>query len=373
MAHAYTPGLRVTRGATVKRFRQLPIKGEVLVSEGDLVKRDQVVAKTDLPGNVTTLNLVNTLSVTPSELPDYMMLGEGDTIVKGQPIAETRPFIKWFKTTIEAPIDGTIESISRITGQVIIREAPRPVEVNAYIDGTVAETMPNEGVVVETRGAFIQGIFGVGGETWGPLHLLADKAGQNLDKSKIDKECSGKIVVGSGLTPLDAILKAKEVAAVGIIGAGLRDADLRELLGYDLGVAITGSEQIGLTVIVTEGFGEIGMANKTFEILSENADAEASISGATQIRAGVQRPEMIIPNPTNANVKSESGSISGLEPGALLRVIRAPYFGKVGEVSDLPPELRMVESETNVRVLEVTFENGEKAIVPRANVELIEE
>ena len=31
------------------------------------------------------------------------------------------------------------------------------------------------------------------------------------------------------------------------------------MLGYDLGVAVTGSEKLGLTLIITEGFGEIAM------------------------------------------------------------------------------------------------------------------
>jgi len=54
-------------------------------------------------------------------------------------------------------------------------------------------------------------------------------------------------------------------------------------------------------------------------------------------------------------------------------VIREPYFGKIGEVTALPPELQKLESEAMVRVLGVKFEDGKEAIVPRANVELIEE
>jgi hypothetical protein len=42
-------------------------------------------------------------------------------------------------------------------------------------------------------------------------------------------------------------------------------------------------------------------------------------------------------------------------------------------VVDLPTELQTVESETRVRVLEVAFEDGTRAVIPRANVELIEE
>jgi hypothetical protein len=37
--------------------------------------------------------------------------------------------------------------------------------------------------------------------------------------------------------------------------------------------------------------------------------------------------------------------------GSPVRVIRMPHFGSLGEVVDLPPELRLVESEAKVRVL----------------------
>ena len=59
-------------------------------------------------------------------------------------------------------------------------------------------------------------------------------------------------------------------------------------------VAITGSERIGLTVVITEGFGEIAMSERTFRILQQREGRQASVN-ATQIRAGVMRPEIVIP------------------------------------------------------------------------------
>ena len=43
----------------------------------------------------------------------------------------------------------------------------------------------------------------------------------------------------------------------------------------------------------------------------------------------------------------------------MVRIIRSPYFGKIGEVVSLPPELQQMESETMVRVAEIKV-NGEK-------------
>jgi hypothetical protein len=56
-----------------------------------------------------------------------------------------------------------------------------------------------------------------------------------------------------------------------------------------------------------------------------------------------------------------------------VRIIRDPYFGLIGAVSALPPEPRVLESGSRARVLEVRFTDGEAVIIPRANVELIED
>jgi hypothetical protein len=358
--------------ATVRKVRQLPLAGEVLVDLNQVVSRDQVVATTDLPGDVTTINLVNRLGVTPGELRTYLLKYEGDEIKVGEPLAETRPFIKWFKTTVPSPIQGTVESISEVTGQVILRMPPRPIEVHAYVDGVVVDTLPNEGVVIETVGAMIQGIFGIGGECWGEILVLSDR--RSIDDMESQGErCRGKILVLPGLITIELLNRARDFGAVGIIGGGIRDQDLKSVLGYDLGVAITGNEDIGITAIVTEGFGDIEMAPRTCAILKEHDGRKASISGATQIRAGVMRPEILIPGDSRNTKDERADSNTGLAVGSVFRAIRAPHFGKIGVVSALPAELQRVESEVFVRVMEATFEDGSRAILPRANVERIEE
>jgi hypothetical protein len=136
-------------------------------------------------------------------------------------------------------------------------------------------------------------------------------------------------------------------------------------------VAITGSEDLGLTLILTEGFGHIRMADRTWDLLGSMAGRMASVSGATQIRAGVMRPEILIPREDAASAQHEDHG-TGLESGMLVRVIRQPYFGRIGRVSGLPSELQPLDTEAKVRVLVVEFSDGERAVVPRANVERIE-
>ena len=373
MAHAYTPGLKVLHHTKVEKNRRLPIKGEITKQVGDLLKPEDVVAKTDLPGNVQMLKVANVLNIGPADVPDVMLVGEGDKVNKGQMIAETEGLFGFFKSNVKSPIDGTVESISDVTGQIVMREAPIPVEVDAYMSGTVKEIIPDEGVIVEAEAAFIQGIFGIGGESRGTMEILVDNREQELTTDLLNESHKGKIVVGGSFVNLETYKKALSLQIAGIVVGGFNYYDLEEILGYTLGVAITGSEDLVTSLIVTEGFGNIRMGSRTFDLLNKENGKFVSINGATQIRAGVIRPEIVIPLqeseiPETSVHKSDD---RGIGEGSLVRIIRAPYFGKMGEVVSLPPELQQMESETMVRVAEVKIDSGILNI-PRANLEMVE-
>jgi len=62
----------------------------------------------------------------------------------------------------------------------------------------------------------------------------------------------------------------------------------------------------------------------------------------------------------------------GVKVGDPVRVIRAPFFGRIGHVVGLPSDLQMIPTESRVRVMEVQFTDGSRAVIPRANVEVIE-
>jgi len=376
MAHAYTPGLKVKKFTIVSKTRRLPIQGEVLAKEGDTVTHDQVVARTQVPGEVHLINVANALGVDPEEISQFMLKGLKDPVAKNEVFAQRSSFFGLFKSFVKSPVDGTIELVSDVTGQVALREAYIPVEITAYIPGKVVHVMPREGVTIRTPAAFVQGIFGVGGEAHAQLKMVAKSPDDALTAEMIDSSHSGKVIVGGSLVTGDALAKAAKTGVKGIVVGGVEDEDLIKFLGYEIGVAITGQEEIGLTLIITEGFGKMKMPQRTFDLLKSFDGREASINGATQIRAGVIRPEIVIAlteKEAKGLVEEEEEATGGMTPGTPVRIIRDPYFGAIGQVASLPVELQKAETESDVRVVQVTLEDGRKVIVPRANVEIIEE
>lgn len=376
MAHAYTPGLKVKRFTIVSKTRRLPIQGEVLAKEGDTVTHDQVVARTQVPGDVQLINAANALGVDPEEIAQFMLKKLKDPVAKDEIFAKRSSFFGLFKSFVKSPVEGTIELVSEVTGQVAIREAYVPVEITAYIPGKVVQVVPREGVTIRTPAALVQGIFGVGGEAHAELKMVAKSPDETLTPNKIDSSHSGKLLVGGSLVTGEALRKAVVTGVKGIVVGGVEDEDLIKFLGYEIGVAITGEEDIGLTLIITEGFGKMKMPQRTFDLLKSFDGREASINGATQIRAGVIRPEIVIPladKEAKSMVEDTEAETGGMTPGTPVRIIRDPYFGAIGQVATLPVELQKAESESDVRVVEVSLEDGRKVIVPRANVEIIEE
>ena len=372
MARSYTPGLKILSHAKVVKRRLLPMKGSVHYKTGDLVNSNDVVASTDIPGNIQMLNVANQLNVEPENVPECMLVKLDEKITKGQIIAENKGIFGLFKSQLKSPIDGTLANVSEITGQAILSEPPIPIEIDAYTSGKITEVIEDEGVIIETEGVMVQGILGVGGENHGDLIVLTSEPNDVLTTDMIQPEHEGKIIIGGSILDLQTFEKAKQVGAAGIVSGGFDYTDLSKILGYSLGVAITGSEEIGPSLIITEGFGKISMAARTYELLKSNESKFASINGSTQIRAGVIRPEILIPF-EKLHDKGEEFDESDLaiSEGSLIRVIRAPYFGKVGTVSALPHELKKMESETLVRVAEIEFEDGSVETIPRANLEMI--
>ncbi|MBL4886308.1 MAG: hypothetical protein JKY95_17480 [Planctomycetaceae bacterium] len=373
MAHAYTPGLKVSEQTALHCRRMLPITGKVHVEVGQKVQASDVVAEASIPGDIFPVNLASLMGVSVADLAKFMLVEIGQQVEVGDEMARTNGIFGFFKKSFFSKSAGVLESISKVTGQVILRGEPVPVQVKAYVPGTIVEVMPNQGVVIESSVTFIQGIFGIGGEQYGKIHLACQQADQQLTEDLITPEMRGGIVVGGARMTHQAIKKAIEVGVSAVVSGGIDDQDLRNILGYDLGVAITGTEKIGTGLIITEGFGDIAMAHRTFEIFRSREGADASINGATQIRAGVMRPEIVIPTDDQAGGEVfDDGAVEGfLEPGTSVRIIRDPYFGVIGQVSDLPSEPAVLGSGSKARILEVKLEDGEKLIVPRANVEII--
>ncbi|MGE5561235.1 MAG: hypothetical protein ACM3XN_09370 [Chloroflexota bacterium] len=274
---------------------------------------------------------------------------------------------------VTAPATGTITAVEPARHIIRLQRAYQPALLQAYIPGRVVAVTPSESVTIETPAAFIQGVFGIGGERHGELALLTDDPAHVLTAAELTPAVAGKVIVGGAFADFDALLRAAELGAVGVIVGGARATDLSRLAGRNIGVGVTGHEEITLSVILTEGFGPLRMSARTFDLLKAHAGRPCSLSGASQIRAGVIRPEVIIPlaalTPA-AEADGHNGTPS-LAVGTVVRIIRAPYFGAWGRVAELASDAVARPTGARMPVLKVDLEDGRRVEVLENNVELM--
>ena len=64
----------------------------------------------------------------------------------------------------------------------------------------------------------------------------------------------------------------------------------------ELSISFTGDENFGFSLVLTKGFGGMNMDEDTAELFKSYHLKEISISGRTQIRAGIIRPQIVLPD-----------------------------------------------------------------------------
>ncbi|MBT9259206.1 MAG: hypothetical protein KM310_05565 [Clostridiales bacterium] len=309
------------------------------------------------------------LGVRPRDLPQHMLFKVGQEVKKGSILAKKGEQQAFFTRSVVAPVSGVVAEINTQTGHVTIARPFKEVVVKAYVRGRVKDVQEQRAVVVETAAVRLTGIFGLGGERHGRLKVLVSSPYEDLTPDLIDESCRGQIIVGGRLATDEALMKALEVGVAGVITGTAHYLTLVKALGVKLGVGITGSEDVDMTVILMEGFGSLPMRESAFRTLRSLDGREASINGATQIRAGAIRPEIVVPMPWElAQADKRRFVDEDLTIGQKVRIITEPYFGLVGVVAALPREDAIIETEAKAAVAQVDV-GGRLLTVPRKNLE----
>jgi transcription antitermination factor NusG len=384
MSQIFIPGLKREELCVVRKTRRLPIPGKVLVKNGDYVDYDEIIARAEVKGSEVIVDVYEDLHIMNPVFDNYtfkkdlLLKKVGNHVAKDEVIAR-RKTMGFITKTSQSPVNGVIEKVTIPQGRhprdclVHIRLPSRTTSLNAYIPGRVTEILENEGAVIETPATYIQGIFGIGPETQGELTILTPEEA----KEKPTLNQAGKILVVEGTVDENFMKEAARIGIKAVILGSISDKTLEDFLGGKPDV-VTGGEDLSPTLIVTEGFGQIRMLQKSFNLMRRHEGEMAFVNGATQMRAGVIRPEIIIPqsgkNETGDDEqdgRAETLVSEGIEIGNRIRIIRGPYFGTIGQVTDLPMTPITLESEIEALIVEMETGEGEILIVPRSNTEVI--
>lgn len=346
---------RVVPGIVMRRERMLPWRGDVLVSNGTRVRPGDVVARTQVPGEMHLLDVARALNLDEGDLSPYLRVGVGDHVEEGSVLAGIGS-AGVLGPSYRSPVDGIVAGVSH--GRVLMQSSRTPLELPALYRGSVINVMSGLGAIIEVRGALIQGIWGSDKEGFGVLRVVVDDRAQPIDSEGIDMSCRGGILVGASCPDELTLRRAEEMEIRGMV-LGALDADLMSAV-----------QDAPFPVVVTEGMGELAMSGPIFDLLKAYDGQEATIRGLMEARGGAVRPEVII----YASLASEKAELETrpaftLEAGSQVRIVGGPHMGETGVVTGLPSLARTLPSGCRARGVMARLDSGEEVFVGAANVE----
>jgi hypothetical protein len=364
-------GPYVEARTVLHRRRCLSVAGEVLLEIGDRVQEETVVARTPGRGRLHTINAARLLDILPAEVPGTLLHEVGAQVAAGQPLARTRGLWGLLAAVCRAPVAGVLAAVSAHTGRILLEEPGQVQEVRAFLPGIVTELVPERGAVVAGWAARVAGVFGVGDERAGVLRAAVGRPAAVLDAPQLGGDLTGCVLVGGSLVTGAALRRAAELGATGVITGGIHDRELADFLGQETVLADTTAQRSPLTLVVTGGFGRLPMDAEIFALLQAHLGRRACLVGRTRVRAGAERPEVIIPLEGGPDTAAHPAGLVELVVGCRVLVVRAPWFGHTGRVGRLPAAPCTIESEAACLVAEVDLDVGRTVRVPRANLEVL--
>lgn len=349
-------------------------RGRLLVRPGLEVVPEDVLGEGQSPLGFRSIHLASELEVSPKKALKYLKRPLGKAIYKGELLAVRSELWGLSKKNLFSPVDGVIVFYDREKGILKIKLQPKMVKMVSGVHGIIerVDEDTNE-VIIKTLVSLVYGVAGCGKERGGMLKVLGS-SGLVISPRQILEEMKGEILVGGGAILPDALKKAVRIGVTGIISGGVSAADYRSAAGGYV-VPTNTIIDIGLTMLVTEGFGSIEIGPDIFSVLKEHDGRFAIMDGSNKclILPTYDQNAMIDIRKAQLPKNSDSISVEQVKPvelkaGIRVRVIVSPYFGTQGVVDSidrvstkLPSGIKtlMVTVRTSSRKLRVPYQNLE--------------
>jgi hypothetical protein len=232
------------------------------------------------------IEVARALQVKPSHIRGYLRKNVGDFVQRGEWIATRGSFLR-----VAAPRSGVLKHVDTRAGVVTLHYDLEPVVVRGFVSGVVSRVHPEFGATIVTRAAIVPGRVGFGGERYGELCLREVADGHACSDVG---DARGKIIGSFEPVDLEYLRACADSGIAGMVAPSVENRDWVLFSGAEIGVGSTGDEAIPFTLVLTEGFGRHPMSPACHDVLAAANGRMVSLSGRTQIRAGVVRPMVVI-------------------------------------------------------------------------------
>jgi len=339
--------------ATIRRERLMSAGGRIVARRGQQVTPADIVAEARIRPEHLLLDIGRGLGLPPKEADLYIQHRAGDEVGEGDVLAGP---VGIGRRVVRAPRSGIV--VLAGDGQVLLELEGDFTELKAGYTGIVTDIIGDRGVVIESVGSLIQGVWGNGKINFGLLNILAHAPDEVVTPDRMEVSLRGSVIMASVCEDEKVLLSAEDLPIRGMILASM-DSTL-------VSVALS----VSYPIVLVEGFGKLPMNPDAFKILAASGMQEAAVNAEPWNRIGNTRPEVVISSPGGA-LPEVPTEIASFNIGQTLRIVSPPYKGMIGTLTNLQQGFTALPNGLRAKTAEVRLLNGDTVQVPLSNLEII--
>ncbi len=326
---------------------ELPVPGQVRVHLGQSVEPGDVIAEAILPARFQVFDVINQFRIKDNELDSCIKRLAGEQVQRGDVVAKKPGLIS---RLFRAPDDGKVVAIR--DGRLTLALGERTIQAMTPIAGTVGEVNPGLGAVIVSRGLSLQGGWGNGLTAIGKLLILIKVNEVSLAETK------EAIVFLDGMASVADLIALQNAGAAGILATALDP------------LSLAGLKEIKLALMSLVGFGDTLLDSLSRAVIEELQGSQVYLVARTADPYANLRPELFKPGENGQTVELFPEPEPSLI-GRTVRLLGQPYFGTIGKIVGIPPEIDRLASGMESHVTMVEREDETVIRVPLENLEIL--
>ncbi len=353
---------RIVQRTTYVLERKLPASGTIYTKLGDEVKPETVIGESKVSAGFRIFRLNELLGVSPAKAKKYLRRTIGSRVYQGDIIAEAPKSFGLRHVQFIAPIDGILQHYNEDTGQLTMQFAPVTFRLPAGASGKVVQIQPNASAFIETRASLLFGSFTAGKMREGTLRIIAEPD-QPISAQLIDSRLAGYVIAGGSLVTKDVINRALAVGVRGIVCGGIAAHDLLAISGE-----LNSQEDVGLTMLITSGLGQMAMEQSTYEFLSEHQEQHIFLVPKEKMLIAPLSPSVAVREETEAEMNQE---FMRLKVGDTVRLLSSPKVGEIASVKEILDPEPVKDSRLVLTHCLLQRQSGDTIKIPITNIEIV--
>ena len=236
----------------------------------------------DYPTKPVEVNVANILKIRPKSIKGYLKKRVGDFVYAGETLASSQDVN--YKI-LSSPYTGTIQKIDVKKGTLTICYDKKPYQIFSQCYGNVKSVTDDNEIFINVNAISIEGKIGFGRDVGGKFSAISYPEHYRLKPNPI--------LYINHVSSYEDIRFYAEQNATGLICNTMPYSVLKMFLNKDIGVALTGNEDIPFSIIILNGFSDQPLLDNIND-LKIYEGKYVLMKPHTQIRAGATRPRFYI-------------------------------------------------------------------------------